>query len=191
MATATLTQPTITASTTSSIPDSESLYEVVDGQIQEKPPTAAISVRIASVLLGWLAPFLRQEPLGRASIEMLHLLDAATGLKRRPDLAYVSYERWPESKVVPKDDAWTVVPDLAVEVVSPSNTASEVKRKIREYFAAGVLVVWVVYPEEILVEVYESPISNHILDRTCTLDGGIVLPGFRLALIDLFKDAIA
>ena len=191
MATATLTQPTITVPTTSAIPDSESLYEVVDGQIQEKPPMAAISVRIASVLLGWLAPFLRQEPLGRASIEMLHLLDPASGLKRRPDLAYVSYERWPESKVVPKDDAWPVVPDLAVEVVSPSNTASEVKRKIREYFAAGVLVVWVVYPEEILVEVYESPTSNSILDRSGTLDGGTVLPGFRLPLTVLFKDAIA
>jgi Uma2 family endonuclease len=103
-------------------------------------------------------------------------------------VGFVSYERWPRSTPVPADEGWPVVPDLAVEVVSPSNSAFEIKRKIREYFAAGVRLVWVVYPDETHVECYDSPTSVRILDRSQTIDGGDVLPGFQLALTDLFED---
>ena len=60
--------------------------------------------------------------LGRVVPEALFLLDPGRNLKRRPDVAFVSYERWPRRSPMPTGDAWEVVPDLAVEVVSPSNT---------------------------------------------------------------------
>lgn len=171
-------------------PDGESLYEVVGGQVVEKPPMATNSIYICGVFHEWIAPFARRHQLGRAAPEMIYLLNPSTGLKRRPDFSFVSYARWPKATPLPGDDGWDVVPDLAVEVVSPSNSADEMKTKIAEYFAAGVRLVWVAYPRLGLVESYDSPTSVLILDRSGTLDGGSVLPGFRLGLTDLFEDAI-
>ncbi len=199
MATATLAAPVGTtaspepiaiAASAANDADGESLYEVVDGQVVEKPPMATNSVHLCGVFHEWIAPFARQHQLGRAEFEMMYLLNPATGLKRRPDTSFVSYARWPKATPLPEDEGWNVIPDLVV-VVSPSNLANEMKRKIAEYFTAGVRLVWVAYPNIGLMESYDSPSSVRILDRSGTLDGGIVLPGFRLALTDLFEDAIA
>src|SRR5262249_22456182 len=113
---------------------------------------------------------------------------AVVGTKRRPNVAYVSYERWPRERQVPHGEAWEVVPNLAVEVVSPSNSAVEVLAKIREYFQAGVQRVWGIYPTEELVYVYDSPTHNRILARDGQLDGEDVLPGFRLPVAALFEE---
>jgi Uma2 family endonuclease len=88
---------------------------------------------------------------------------------------------------VPDVAAWPVVPNLTVDVVSPTNTAEDVLAKVRDYFRTGVQLVWVVYPEDESVYVYTSRTSVRILDRTGELDGGDVLPGFRLALAELFE----
>ena len=72
--------------------------------------------------------------------------------------------------------------------MSPTNTTDEVVVKIPEYFQAGVELVWVIYPEPTMVYVYESPVDVRLLARTDALDGGKVLPGFRLALAELFED---
>ncbi|WP_435009421.1 Uma2 family endonuclease [Tundrisphaera lichenicola] len=87
----------------------------------------------------------------------------------------------------PSVNAWDVVPDLAVEVVSPTNHAEEIPTKVREYFEAGVRRVWVLHLHESLVYEYDSPRAIRVLDRQDTLEGGVVLPGFRLALADLFE----
>jgi Uma2 family endonuclease len=79
-----------------------------------------------------------------------------------------------------------VVPNLAVEVVSPTNTADEVVEKIEEYFAAGVQLVWVIHPKRRRFEVYESPTAVRVLGPGDVLDGGTVLPGFRLPIDDLY-----
>lgn len=184
-------EPLAIAASAVNDPDGESLYEVVDGQVVEKPPMASNSIHLCGVFHGWVFPFARQHQLGRAESEMMYLLNPTTGLKRRPDFSFVSYARWPKETPLPEDDGWNVIPDLAVEVVSPSNSAEEMKRKIAEYFTAGVRLVWVAYPTLGLIETYDSPTSVQILDRSGTLDGGTVLPGFRLALTDLFEDAIA
>jgi len=80
-------------------------------------------------------------------------------------------------------------PDLAVEIVSRTITADEVADKLEEYFKSGVRQVWVVYPVHAKVYVYSSTTSVHILARGDELDGGIVLPGFQLAISDLFDKA--
>ncbi len=80
------------------------------------------------------------------------------------------------------------MPDLAVEVVSPTNTAVEVIGKVQEYFGAGVRRVWVVYPTVRQVYDYNDPASVRILRDTDALDGDPVLPGLRLPVADLFED---
>src|SRR5206468_3707014 len=116
-------------------------------------------------------------PDGYVVIEMLFRLEPAQPLDRRPDLAYVSFQRWPQ-RVIPAGNAWEVAPDLAVEVISPSNSATEVQEKIKEYFKYGVRLVWVIYPIPQLVHVYESLKEIRVLEVVDTLEGGTVLPGF-------------
>jgi Uma2 family endonuclease len=100
-----------------------------------------------------------------------------------PDLSYFSWERMPEDlKGYPRG-----VPDLAVEVLSESNRAGEMKRRLRDFFKAGVRLVWYIDPRSETVEVYTSPTENRTLTRDDTLDGGEVLPGFSLHLSKLFR----
>jgi Uma2 family endonuclease len=167
--------------------ESEALYEVVDGKRVELPPMGARETHLGSSLFILLGSFVKAGRLGRAESEMLFLLDPEAGLERRPDVAFVSYGRWPRERPVPTTAAWQVVPNLAAEVVSPTNLAPEVLRKVREYFRAGVQRVWVVYPDEEQVYVYSSPTSIRVLDRSGELDGEEVLPGFRLPLSELFE----
>jgi Uma2 family endonuclease len=161
-------------------------YEVVGGQMLEKPVMGVLESLLASLLLRWIANHAHENQLGRVVTETLFLLDPALGLKRRPDLAFVSTQRWPLRRRVPRTEAWEVVPDLAVEIVSLSNTAEQVAEKIEDYFRSGVRQVWVVYPGTSKVYLYDTSTSVRILQVGDDLDGGSVLPGFRLALEDLF-----
>ena len=81
-----------------------------------------------------------------------------------------------------------MVPDLAIEVISPSNSASAVHRKVHEYFKAGVTRVWVVYPEQAEVYIYSTPKQIQVVGVGQELDGGDLLPGFRLPVAVLFED---
>jgi Uma2 family endonuclease len=168
------------------IPD-DVLYEVVDGKIVEKV-VGASQVEIASLLMEFLAPFVRTRKLGRLLMEMVFRIDVASNLQRRPDVAFVSHARWPFHRRVPDVAVWDMVPDLAIEVVSPSNTADDVQGKMHEYFNAGVSRVWVVYPRQKEVYVYSSPTQIEVLQLGQELDGGTLAPGFRLPLAALFED---
>jgi Uma2 family endonuclease len=166
----------------------DGLYEVVDGQIVEKT-LGAYECYIADLLIALLLRFVEERGSGRIHSEMLFLIDAARGLKRRPDVAFLSRERWSLDQPPPLRDAWDVIPDLAIEVVSPSNSASEVMLKVTDYFQAGVRLVWVVYPLERLVQVFESASTSQIISKEGILEGGAVLPGFQLPLATLFAHA--
>jgi Uma2 family endonuclease len=116
------------------------------------------------------------------------LFDLGAGLaQRRPDVAYVSYERWPRQRRVPRTRAWTVVPEMAVGVISPSNTFEEVVNKVHEYFRVGVQHVWVVAPPQQQVYVYQSPSHIRVLNVQDELTGDLFLPGLRLKLSELFE----
>jgi Uma2 family endonuclease len=171
--------------TTLSFMESDLLYEVVDGHIVEKEPMGAYEILVGSFLNTCLDGFARTSNCGRAVSEML--FDFGAGLsQRRPDVAYVSYDRWPRPRRVPRTQAWAVVPELAVEVISPSNTFEEVLGKVHEYFHAGVQHVWVVAPPQQQVYVYQSPSQIHVLNVQDELTGDPFLPGFRLKLAELF-----
>jgi Uma2 family endonuclease len=111
--------------------------------------------------------------------------------KRRPDVAFVSYERWPRQRPVPHAEAWEVVPNLVVEVISPSDRGADILGKVAEYFHLGVECVWVIFTSQEQVYIYESPTQVRILTRADELYGEPVLPHFRLPLVALFEESEA
>ena len=167
-------------------PDAAKFYEVVDGQVVENPPMGARESLIATLLVGLMDPFARANRLGQAAAETLFLIDHVRKLKRRPDLAFVSNKRWSLKREVPAMESWHVVPDLTVEVISETNSANAVARKIEEYFQAGVSLVWVIYPVTSKIHVYDSPTRLRVLQLGDELDGEGVIPGFRVPLSTLF-----
>lgn len=174
---------------TTTLPSADMLYEVVGGTIVEKKPMGAFEIRIAAVLVATIEAFAKQNKLGRAVTEMLFDLTAALGHKRRPDVAFVSYDRWPQSRQVPRTEAWGVIPDLAVEIISPTNPADDIVDRVAEYFQAGVSMVWIVFPSQYQVYVYDSPTSVRVVARDNKVVGDPVLPGFQLPLADLFEES--
>ena len=103
------------------------LYEVVDGKIVEKE-MGARDVEIGGRLFMHLGTFAWAHRLGRALGEFIFRIDQARDLQRRPDVAFVSYQRWAKNRPVPRtDNAWDVVPNLTVEVVIPTDAAEELQ----------------------------------------------------------------
>jgi Uma2 family endonuclease len=169
------------------LPAEDILYEVVDGEIKEKTVDVQVSAT-ASLLIGFLGMFVRSHRLGRVIAEVLFRIDQRKDLQRRPDVAFVSHSKWPANRRVPDGSVWDLVPDLAVEVVSSTNSASEVQRKIHEYLEAGVIRLWIIYPEQETIHIYSSPKQIQVLQLGDELDGGDLIPGFRLPLAALFED---
>ena len=162
------------------------LYEVVDGIFVEPKPMGALQTWIAWRLIRALGSLLDRNQLGTVGAEMLFLLQESPRLERRPDVAFVSHERWDTDQPPLERSAWNVIPDLAVEVVSPSNSATEIFKKVTDYFQAGVKRVWVIYPGERSIQVYASLDESHVVRGEASLEGGAILPGFSIKLADLF-----
>jgi Uma2 family endonuclease len=161
------------------------LCELVDGVLVEKPVGAEESL-IAGILLSYLWEFLRLHNLGIA-LGADGMIKLWPGLVRIPDLCYIPRERLPGGKL-PKKKIAEIVPDLVVEVLSVGNTKKEMLRKRREYFLAGVRLVWEINPRKRFVDVYTSVKKFVRIDKQGTLEGGDVLPGFTLLLQDLFAE---
>ena len=165
----------------------DALYEFVNGEWKEIPRMGALAGLLASALVSYLNHFALPNRKGFAVSEVLFRL-APDGPVRRPDVAYVAYDRWPYPSGLTNDPpAFDVVPNIAVEVISPTNSGDEIIDKIRDYFFAGVQLVWVIYPRQRYVYVYTADDKVVILTEKGELDGGNVLPGFRLPLAGLFN----
>jgi Uma2 family endonuclease len=106
---------------------------------------------------------------------------------RLPDVTFVSWKQFPSRKI-PKNPILRGHPDLAVEVLSKSNTRQEMKRTLKEYFKAGTQLVWIVDPPTKTVAVYNSPTTRRVVKLKDSLDGGDVLPGFKLPLSRIFRE---
>jgi Uma2 family endonuclease len=105
-----------------------------------------------------------------------------SGERYIPDVAFISLSKQPE----PSHEAYNPnAPDLAIEVVSPTDLPKDITDKVANYLAAGT-VVWVVYPDKQQAKVYEPGQPVQTIDIDGVLDGGKVLPGFRLVLKDVF-----
>lgn len=164
--------------------DGDGPFEVVKGVRVEKP-MGLIENLIASILQGRLEPFCRNAQLGRAVMETMFTIPGS-GNDRKPDVAFVSFQRWPADRPIPRVNAWPLAPDLAVEVISPTDKAFDVMEKIGEYFAGGVRQVWNVYSNIEQVLVFTSPTAVRVLTRADEISADPVVPGFRMPLADLF-----
>jgi Uma2 family endonuclease len=167
--------------------DDDTLYEVIDGVRVEVPWMGAYQGNVASILVAHLVIYALQNRSGGAVDEVLFMLGPAFA-QRRPDVAFVSYERWPKEMAVPDTNSWEVVPDVTAEVVSPSNKTEEDLQKVLEYFRAGVRLVWVIHAKARQIYVYDSPTQIRVLATADVLDGGTVLPGFQLSVATLFEE---
>lgn len=182
-ATATLDPPAVTAVAVKEEP----LYEIVNGQRVELPPGSIYATWVASRLQRRIGPFAETHALGTVVTEGLFILDPVKDLRRRPDVAFVSVEKWPLDRPIPESGDWEVVPDLAVEVVSPNDVFQDVFAKMRDYFRLGVKQVWIVLPVDREIYLYNSPKDPHVLIAEDELDGATLLPGLRLPVASLFQ----
>jgi Uma2 family endonuclease len=161
------------------------LFELVDGVLVEKAMgfyESFLAMRLARFLLA----FVERHALGivAGADGMLRL---APGLVRIPDVSFVSWDRLPQRRV-PRQPIPDLVPDLAVEVLSEGNTRRDMEQKLREYFSAGVRLVWYVDPVLQEVHVYTAPNQREVLTADHILRGGEVLPGFTLPVRQLFAE---
>lgn len=164
---------------------SDALYEVINGVVVENSLMGSYPVEIASILHEYLGPFARRTGVGRAIVEMLFRIDSAT--QYRPDVAFVSHEKWPVGRRTPNSQPWEVVPDVAIEVISESDRGEEVLRKTLNYLKAGVRAVWLIYPSLETIHIFDSFTQIRVLTRDDVLDGGQIIPGFRLPMSSLFE----
>ena len=159
--------------------------ELIRGELKVMSPTKPLHGIVCARLTVKLGSFVEEHDLGET-------FGAETGfvVERDPDsvlgtdAAFVSHERL--ATVENFDKFFPFAPDLAVEVLSPGNTAREIEEKIAFYFGAGARAVWVFNPKKRTAAVYTSPSEFRTLSERDTLDGGDVLPGFELELSKLF-----
>jgi Uma2 family endonuclease len=161
------------------------LCELVDGVLVEKPMGFTES-HLAIVIGSALQKFVSENDLGIVTGEsgMIRLL---ARLVRIPDVAFFAWDKFPDRQL-PSAAVPRIAPDLAVEVLSASNTPAEMARKLGEYFGAGVRLVWVVDPEARIVTVHTSPKTSKRLTTADVLGGGRVLSGFQLPVAELFAN---
>lgn len=164
------------------------LCELVDGTLVKKViavDEARLGIRLGRLIAEFCEPRKLGIVLG-ADAE----LRVAPKQVRLPDVSFISAAKWREWQKT-KPAIGDFGPDIAVEVLSKSNTKAEMARKRREYFAAGASLVWEVDSRRRTVTVYTSPSASQKLTTSDVLTGGDVLPDFRLPLTELFADPLA
>ena len=177
------------------LPDDGWQYELVEGRLVRMPGSSGGASAIAADLAGELRAFVKPRRLGRitaadGTFDLTQPGDPAeTGLV--PDVAFVRAEHAPSPSSPDYLKAWHLAPDLAVEVVSPSQFRPEMRDKAERYIKAGVRLVWVIWPKSRQVDVWRADAAGvpqlvATLKRGDNLDGLDVLPGFSYALADLF-----
>ncbi|MCA1594537.1 MAG: Uma2 family endonuclease [Acidobacteria bacterium] len=162
--------------------------ELIRGELKAMSPTGGIHGIISLWLGALILNHVTANKLGRAfGAETGFLVEQDPDTVLGADVAYVSKERMKSVKNIEKYIPFA--PDIAVEVLSPGNTALEMDEKVALYFSAGARAVWIVNPRRKTISVYDSPLDLRILGEKDTLDAGKILPGFKLALAELFAVA--
>lgn len=160
--------------------------ELVRGRLIEMAPASWGHGDIALTVGAILHEFVREQKLGRTyAAETGFMLSDDPDTVRAPDAAFVAKARIPQTD--DRSGFFKGPPDLAVEILSPSNTASEMLEKIDDYLTAGCRLVWVIDPERRTITVYDPSTRPIVLRETETLAGGDVLPGFAVQVQRFFE----
>lgn len=160
-------------------------FELIRGELKVMSLAKPLHGVICSRLNFKLSGFVEEHDFGETfGAETGFLVESNPDSVLGPDVAFVSHGRLAAAENFEK--YFPFAPDLAVEVLSPGNTAREINEKVAMYFAAGSRAVWVFNPKKRTAAVYTSPADARVLNEDDTLDGGEVLPGFTLDLAKLF-----
>lgn len=175
--------PTGTATEADLLRAGKPICELVDGTLVEKAVgslESMLGMRLGALVQVFVDAHKLGVVLGEAGFIKLK-----KDLVRAPDVTFIPWSSLPTNGL-PKEAFWKVAPGLIVEVLSPGNTDAEIDRKLREFFDAKCQLAWVIDPATKTAKVYTSATTFTELTEAGTLDGGSVLPGFSLALKDLF-----
>jgi Uma2 family endonuclease len=160
-------------------------FELIQGEIHEVPSAKPIHAYIISVLVRVLGNLVEALDAGWIFADSVDFY-LPNGDVFIPDVSFTSKKRQP---TLP--DRFEIAPDLAVEVVSPSNSMNEILKKVESYIACGTQIVWVVYPNEKAVDVWrpagDDTLTKQKIDINGTLDGSDVLPGLSLPVKEIFQ----
>jgi Uma2 family endonuclease len=168
----------------SRLPEDGNKHELSEGELVIMPPVKSLHSLVALAVLEILQAYLKQHPLGRALPEAAYVLSRSPLTVRQPDISVLSNER---ILATGEDDYFEGAPELAVEVISPSDTADDMGIKVEQYLRFGAKQVWVVYPKRKRVHVHRPDQAMAALDQTQTLEGGDLLPGFSVKVADLIS----
>ena len=164
------------------LPDDGTKRELINGELVEMSGAKPLHNILQARLGRFVDTFVADKDLGIVGTEVYCQFSAKN--IAQPDVAYFSKARIQGHDL---NDYFEIAPDLAIEIISPSETAQNVNTKVQNYFQHGSQLVWNMYSDTQQVYVYDSPDDVHIVSINGTLDGGTVLPGFSLALREVFK----
>ncbi len=160
-------------------------YELIEGELREMPPTSFYHGSVEGVVYSVLSAFVTANQLGKVVVgDVGFILAKSPDTVLGADVAYVSNDHLPADS----QGFFEGPPDLVVEVVSPSDRPTEVRRKAERWMQHGVALLWVVHPDERQVHVYAEDEKVRVLGISDDLDGGAVLPGFRCQVAELFEN---
>jgi Uma2 family endonuclease len=162
------------------------LCELIDGTLVEKA-MGFYESRVGGVLYHKIEDYLEVNDFGIVFTADA-MMRVEPGQVRLPDVSFFSWDQFPNRRL-PAGQILDRVPDLAVEVLSPSNTKNEMERKRREYLLNGCKLVWEVDPVKKTVRVYTAPDESKLIRERGTIEGGDVLLGFKLPVAELFARA--
>lgn len=160
-------------------------YRLIKGELITMSPAGSEHGALAAIVAALLVQYVRANNLGI-------VFGAETGFKvaenpdtvLAPDVAFTSREHVPESGITKK--YWPGAPDLAVEILSPGDTAREVEVKVGQWLSAGARLVWTVNPKQKSVTVHRASKVSDTLSETDELDGEEIVPGFRCRVSEIF-----
>jgi len=178
------TKKWLTADDLFRLSDNGKRRELVKGELREMAPAGSIHGAYGGRLQAYLGFHVLGQQLGQIFLaETGFIIDRAPDTVRAPDIAFVSKNRLPETL---PDGYLPLAPDLAVEVVSPSDSVREVREKVSDWLNAGVQLVWVVEPRKRIITEYRRGQPARIFEEDDVLDGGDVVPGFSLPVHEVF-----
>ena len=184
-----IAKPEITPEEFLDLPDAAS-YELVDGQLVERN-MSTLSCLVEALTFQRVQSHAAPNKLGpvwTGTMGFAYFPDSPRHV-RKPDVSFVKAERM--TLELFRTGYLPIAPDLAVEVISPNDTAHEVQEKIEEYQQVGVSLIWIIEPDLRIVDVYRQNGMNSRLRETDELSGEDVLPGFRCRVAELFPDVSA
>lgn len=177
---------TTTADELLRMPDDGFRYELVKGELRKMSPAGQKHGRIAMRVATPLDNHVSANNLGTVyAAETGFLLSSNPDTVRAPDVAFISQEKL--DKVGEVEGYWPGAPDLAVEVISPSDTYAEVEEKVLEWLEAGAKMVVVINPRKSAVTVYRSLTDIIVLTEDDTLDGENIVRGWKMSVKDIFR----